>query len=150
MKTLALCLALLAAPAAAQEISADALVARLHADPPQVAVLGEVHDNALHHRTQAAAVAALKPAALVFEMLSPEQAAKVTPELRADPVALGKALGWDAAGWPDFALYAPIFEAAPAAKIYGAALPRDEVRRAMKVPLAQVFPQAARFGNEHP
>lgn len=150
MKTLALCLALLAAPAAAQEISADALVARISADPPQVAVLGEVHDNALHHRTQAAAVAALKPAALVFEMLSPEQAAKATLELRADPVALGKALGWEEAGWPDFAIYAPIFAAAPAAKIYGAALPRDEVRRAMKEPLATIFPQAARFGLDQP
>jgi len=150
MKTLALCLAVLAAPAMAEEISADALVARIHADPPQIAVLGEVHDNALHHRNQAAAVAALKPAALVFEMLSPEQAAKATPELRADPVALGKAFGWDAAGWPDFAIYAPIFEAAPAAKIYGAALPRDQVRRALTEPLAQIFPQAARFGLDQP
>ena len=35
-------------------------------------VIGEVHDNPHHHRNQARAVAALKPGAIVFEMLTPE------------------------------------------------------------------------------
>ena len=140
----------LAAPVAAEEISAADLPARLAAAAPQVAVLGEVHDNAAHHLAQAAAVAALQPKALVFEMLDPAQAAKVTPDLIATPDELARVLGWDAAGWPDFSLYAPIFAAAPTARIYGAALPRDQVRRAMKEPLAQVFPEAARFGLDSP
>lgn len=140
----------LAAPVAAEEISAADLPARIIAAAPQVAVLGEVHDNADHHLAQAAAVAALKPKALVFEMLDPAQAAKVTPDLIGKPDALAQVLGWEAAGWPDFALYAPIFAAAPTARVYGAALPRDQVRRAMKEPLAQVFPEAARFGIDSP
>jgi len=140
----------LATPVSAEEISAQDLPSRIVAVAPQVLVLGEVHDNGAHHRAQAAAVAALKPKALVFEMLDPAQAAKVTPALIGKPDELAKVLGWDAAGWPDFALYAPIFAAAPEAKIYGAALPRDVVRRAMKEPLAQVFPEAARFGIDTP
>ncbi len=140
----------LAAPVAAEEISAADLPARIIAAAPQIAVLGEVHDNAAHHLAQAAAVAALKPKALVFEMLDPAQAARVTPDLIATPDKLAEVLGWEASGWPDFAIYAPIFAAAPTARIYGAALPRDQVRRAMKEPLAQVFPEAARFGIDAP
>ena len=140
----------LAAPVAAEEISAADLPARIIAAAPQIAVLGEVHDNAAHHLAQAAAVAALKPKALIFEMLDPAQAAKVTPDLIATPDKLAEVLGWEASGWPDFAIYAPIFAAAPTARIYGAALPRDQVRRAMKEPLAQVFPEAARFGIDAP
>lgn len=140
----------LAAPVAAEEISAADLPARIIAAAPKIAVLGEVHDNAAHHLAQAAAVAALQPKALVFEMLDPAQAAKVTPDLIATPDKLAEVLGWEASGWPDFAIYAPIFAAAPTARIYGAALPRDQVRRAMKEPLAQVFPEAARFGLDAP
>ncbi|MDD8022902.1 MAG: ChaN family lipoprotein [Paracoccaceae bacterium] len=141
----------LSCPVGAEEIAARDLPARIAQADPEILVLGEVHDNASHHRNQAAAVAAFAPDALVFEMLTPDQAAKVTPALRADPVALGQALGWDQAGWSDFALYAPIFDAAPDARIVGAALPRAEVRRAMTEDLAQVFgPDAARYGLDQP
>jgi len=147
MKKLVLLIALLAVPAAAEEIPASDLSARIEAAHPDVLVLGEVHDNPAHHANQAEAVATLKPRALVFEMLTPEQAARVTPALIADPAKLAEVLGWEAAGWPDFAMYAPIFAAAPDARIFGAALSRDEVRRVFKEPLAQVFgPDAARFG----
>jgi len=119
--------------------------------PAEVVILGEVHDNAEHHRHQAAAVAALAPAALVFEMLTPEQAARVTPALRGDPAALGDALGWEASGWPDFAMYHPIFAAAPDAAIHGGALPRAEVRRALAEGAAAVMgAQAARYGLTDP
>ena len=116
-----------------------------------VVVLGEVHDNPAHHRWQAEVVAELQPAALVFEMLLPEQAAAVTPELRDDPVALEAALGWEARGWPDFAMYHPIFTAAPEAAVFGADLLREEVRRAITDGAAEVFdavfgPGAAVFG----
>lgn len=137
----------LAEPVLAGEVTADALDTL----SAEIVVLGEVHDNPTHHLNQARAVAGLAPRALIFEMLTQDQAALASPKLRADPVALGKALGWEAAGWPDFALYAPIFAAAPHAIIVGAAPPRDEVKRAMTEGAAAVFgPEAGRFGLEAP
>ena len=147
---LALALGLCAGPVAAEQIRAADLPGLIAAAAPEILVLGEVHDNAEHHRNQALAVAALRPRALVFEMLTPDQAAQATRKLIDQPEALGKALGWEAAGWPDFALYAPIFAAAPDAVIVGAALPRDEVRRAMTEPLDKIFFDAARFGLDAP
>lgn len=114
-----------------------------------VVVLGEVHDNPQHHAAQAAAVAAMQPRALVFEMLTPDQAARVTPELLGDAVALEAALGWQASGWPDFAMYHPIFTAAPQAAVIGGALPREDVRRSVSDGAAVVFgAEAARYGLE--
>lgn len=92
-----------------------------------VVVVGEIHDNPVHHQNQALAVAAISPAALVFEMLTPEQAGRVTPANRADP-GLGALLGWEAAGWPDFTMYQPIFTAAPRAAVYGAAVDLQGLR----------------------
>ncbi|MDP2739517.1 MAG: ChaN family lipoprotein [Pseudorhodobacter sp.] len=107
-----------------------------------VVVLGEVHDNPLHHVNQARALAALQPRALVFEMLTPDQVARL-PADRADPVALG----WNAAGWPDFAMYHPLFIVAPAAQIFGGAMARADVVRAMTAGAAAVFgPDAAGYG----
>ncbi len=119
--------------------------------PAEIYLLGEVHDNPHHHTHQARAVAALEPAALVFEMLTPEQAARVTSKNRSDPETLAAALEWEAAGWPDFAMYFPIFDAAPKAVIRGAALPRDQARAAMERPLADSFgTDATRFGLDLP
>ncbi|WP_337248472.1 ChaN family lipoprotein [Rhodovulum sulfidophilum] len=136
----ALAAALTATTAGAEEIGPADLSSLPAAD---VVVLGETHDNPEQHANQAAAVRALAPKALVFEMLTPGQAAKVTPELRLDGVALGQALGWAESGWPDFAMYFPIFSATPEAQIYGAALPRDEVRRSVTEGAAAVFGDAA-------
>ncbi|MFT6104979.1 MAG: hypothetical protein ACJA1E_001405, partial [Paracoccaceae bacterium] len=47
----------------------------------QITLLGENHDNAGHHLGQARALRAIAPRAVVLEMLTPEQAARVTPEL---------------------------------------------------------------------
>ncbi len=96
-----------------------------------VAFLGEQHDNPQHHARQAELIAQIAPRAIVFEMLTPEQAARITPELVADEAALEEALGWNASGWPDFAMYHPLFAAAPEASFYGAALPRDDAQRMM-------------------
>jgi len=113
-------------------------------------VLGEVHDNPEHHRVQAEAVSDIAPSALVFEMLTPEQAGKVTDELRDDAAALAKVLEWEASGWPDFAMYHPIFTAAPTAAIYGAGVPRDETRKAMKIGIPRAFgSDAERYGLAH-
>lgn len=120
--------ALLAAPVLADEISVDE-IAQL--DPVDVTFLGELHDNTWHHENQTAAVAALNPSAVVFEMLTADKAAAITPALLADPQALETALDWAHSGWPDFAMYYPIFQAASDARFYGAQVPRDAVRAAI-------------------
>jgi uncharacterized iron-regulated protein len=112
-----------------------------------ILVLGEVHDNPAHHREQARILAGIRPRALVFEMLAPEAAERAAGIDRADAPALEAALGWNASGWPDFALYHPLFRAAPEAAILGAAVPRDDLRRAMREGAAAAFgPGAAAFG----
>lgn len=113
--------------------------------------LGETHDNPIHHLGQARAIRAIKPKAVVFEMLTPVQAAKITPELLMDENTLAQALGWNASGWPEFAMYYPIFAALGDAKIYGAALPKDAVRRAFKEGASAVFDEdATEFGLDRP
>jgi len=116
-----------------------------------VVVIGEVHDNPGHHAGQAARVAAIAPAALVFEMLTPAQAERATPQARETEGALRAALEWHGTGWPDFAMYYPIFAAAPQARIFGAGLTREEARAAMAAgdhgPMAG---EAGRFGLDTP
>lgn len=108
-------------------------------DGADVVFLGELHDNPAHHAVQAAYVAELDPPALVFEMLTQAQADLVTPELIADAAALEAALGWNESGWPDFAMYYPIFAAAPEAAYFGAAVPRDVARQAMEDGMEAAF-----------
>lgn len=127
---------LAATPLWAGQIGRDGIMVLPRAD---VVILGEVHDNPAHHENQARAVAAIRPKALVFEMLTPEQAVRAVPSVRGDQSALSEALGWDGSGWPDFSLYYPIFAAAPQAAILGGALPHDDVRRAMRAGAAPVF-----------
>ena len=130
--------------AGAGEITRDDLANLPKAD---VIVLGEVHDNGAHHLGQAAALAGINPSAVVFEMLSPKQAALITPEVLQDQAALAAALEWDDSGWPDFALYYPVFAALGAARVYGAARPRDQVRRSFSEGAAAVFGAGAdQFG----
>ena len=80
-----------------------------------IVILGEVHDNPAHHAHQARLIAKIDPAAVVYEMLSEDQAEIITSELIGDETALRAALAWDAGGWPDFAMYYPLFAAAPQA-----------------------------------
>ncbi|SLN31993.1 hypothetical protein ROG8370_01285 [Roseovarius gaetbuli] len=116
-----------------------------------VYVLGEVHDNPAHHAVQAERVAEIRPSAIVFEMLTAAQARKVVPELRGDQAALAEALEWGESGWPDFALYYPIFAAAPEAAIYGAQVPREEARAVFEEGLAASFgADAVRYGLDRP
>ena len=111
-----------------------------------VIFLGEVHDNPAHHLNQSRAITGLRPAAVVWEMLTPEQAAQM-PDDRSDPATVDEALGWADSGWPEFALYYPIVEAAGTARHYGAAVPRPEAQRAFHEGAAAVFgAEAHRFG----
>ena len=112
-----------------------------------IVVLGEVHDNPAHHLTQAGIVAGLEPAAVVWEMLPPDAAARVAEVGTADAAALAAALGWEALGWPDFAIYHPVFVAAGDAVHLGAAVPETDVMRAYEAGAAAVFGEdAADFG----
>jgi hypothetical protein len=132
----------------ASAIDATDLYALPRAD---VVVLGEVHDNPVHHAHQAIAIEAVAPSAVVFEMLSPDQAGRVTPRLARSAEALGAILGWEASGWPDIAIYHPVFVAAGEAAIRGGAAPMDDVRRATREGAAAAFgPDAARFGIDAP
>jgi uncharacterized iron-regulated protein len=112
-----------------------------------VVILGEVHDNAAHHAFQAEVVEAIGPSAIVFEMVTAEEARLVTPDLVADADALSEALGWAASGWPDFSMYYPLFLQAARTAALGAEVPRDVARAAFAEGAAAVFPgDAARFG----
>lgn len=150
-RALVLTLISLAAPSLAQQDPVspqDGTSALMGAD---VVFLGETHDNPAHHVRQAELVAQIKPVALVFEMLSPEQAAQVTPELAGDEASLEAALGWNGSGWPDFSMYYPIFAAAPEAKVFGAELPREEARALGEGDLTKVFgPSAGFYGLDEP
>lgn len=128
-----------AAPLGAQPASVAAFVetAREYA----FVVLGEIHDNPHHHRVQAEIVAALEPGALVFEMI-PQAKEDEVNRLRSEGASrdeIAAALEWEARGWPDFAMYAPILEAAPDARVFGAGLPVEDVRRAAVEGAAAAF-----------
>lgn len=133
----------LALPARAHEIGSDAFSSLPQAN---VVILGEVHDNPLHHHNQALAVSAIRPSALVLEMLTAEQAARI-PDDQTDAQVVARATGWEGSGWPDFAFYHPILMAAPNTRIYGAGVVREEARRVLSEDLADVFgDDAALFG----
>jgi len=108
---------------------------------PDIVVLGEVHDNPDAHLGQAAVLRELRPTAVVFEMLTAEEAQ------RADADRNQIAAAWDASGWRDYPIYAPIFDALGKARIVGAAAPRDAVRDVYSEGAAALFgADAARFG----
>ena len=116
-----------------------------------VIVLGEVHDNASHHQLQAQLIQALHPSAVVWEMITQAQAEILTPELLQGSEKTGQALDWGNSGWPDFALYAPVFQAAANVPHYGALVPRTASQAALKAGVASHFGKdAARFGLDQP
>ena len=112
-----------------------------------VVILGEVHDNPAHHIRQADWVAQLQPSAIVFEMLTPDQTAKIMPDMLGHPDLIATAVDWANSNWPEFAIYAPIFKAADQAAIYGAGLNRNAAMAAAQQTLEDAFgPDAAQFG----
>jgi uncharacterized iron-regulated protein len=140
------------AVSAGQNLAQEVTLQDLPTSPPaQIIILGEIHDNPTHHLTQAELVSRWAPAAVVFEMLSPEQAVAANAADRSDASAMAGALAWDGTGWPDYALYHPIFAASGSARIYGAALDRGLVRRAISEGAAAVFgADAGQFGLSTP
>ncbi|MHC4138104.1 MAG: ChaN family lipoprotein [Planctomycetota bacterium] len=82
-------------------------------------LLGEVHDNPGHHRIQERVLGGLaargRRPAVVLEMISRDhadalQAALADPAVTAQDVR--RAVAWDTSGWPDWEIYAPVFETA--------------------------------------
>ena len=126
--------------AAAAEIDAADLYDLPAAD---VVILGEIHDNPTHHAHQAIVLGAIGARAVVFEMLDEAQAAKVTPQLLRSQEALAAVLGWAGSGWPDFAMYYPVFVAGADARVLGGAVDIDRVRLAMTKGAAAVFGEGA-------
>lgn len=82
-------------------------------------LLGERHDNPDHHRAQAALLRALlatgRRPAVAFEMFTADDAPALARHLAAAPrdaAGLGDAVNWKRSGWPDWAHYQPIAQAA--------------------------------------
>src|SRR5678815_2534401 len=108
--------------AAARFIDRESLVERLaRAD---FVLLGERHDNPYHHLLQAEVLRILiavgRRPAVGFEMLGLDDAGAVANHLAAAPndaAGLGQAVNWNKRGWPDWAMYQPIAEAALQAKL---------------------------------
>lgn len=117
-----------------------------------VVILGEVHDNAVHHQRQAELLAELQPKAVVWEMITAEQASSLDPEMLTDAEQTARQLDWAKTGWPEFGLYAPVFAAAAGARQYGGLVPRTEASKALEQGVAAYFGSAAsvRFGLDQP
>ena len=121
--------------AAGRFVHENVVVARI-ADARYV-LLGEKHDNLDHHALQARLLRALTAAgrrpAVAFEMFTPAQAGALRRYLAAHPreaAGIGEAVNWNSSGWPAWAMYEPIAQAALDAglTIVAANLDDDRVR----------------------
>jgi uncharacterized iron-regulated protein len=105
--------ALVFGPEAEVEVSARLVAAR--ARGAEVVYLGELHDSAQHHAIQTRILEALLAAggrpAIAFEMVPEARQAALEAAVRGDagPAEVDQQLGWSAQGWPDFAMYWPLF-----------------------------------------
>jgi uncharacterized iron-regulated protein len=102
---------------AARFVESEDVVARLAR--ARYVLLGERHDNPDHHRVQAALLRALLAAgrrpAVAFEMFTADDAPQLARQLAAAPrdaAGLARAVDWARSGWPDWAYYEPIAQAA--------------------------------------
>jgi uncharacterized iron-regulated protein len=109
-----------------------------------ILLLGEVHDNPMHHQLRAWLIAkpectfGCKPAseAVVFEQIRADQQPALDQFKALAEAGGGSAddlfrlLEWDKSGWPAATIYKPLFEAVVAAKIpiFAGNLPRDRIR----------------------
>jgi uncharacterized iron-regulated protein len=107
---------------ASEFIDSAALVDRLRRG--QFVLLGEKHDNPDHHRLQAwllrALIVAGRRPAVGFEMFTVDDTPAIARQLAVHPtdaVGLAEAVNWQRSGWPDWAMYQPIAEAALQAKL---------------------------------
>jgi uncharacterized iron-regulated protein len=142
----------------AQFIDRETLVKRLaRAD---FVLLGERHDNPDHHLLQAEVLRSLiavgRRPVVGFEMLGRDDASAIADHLAiapTDAAGFGKAVNWNQRGWPDWAMYQPIAEAALQAKlrIVATNLPLATARKMSRDGLAALEPQVIReLGLDQP
>lgn len=111
-----------------------------------VVILGEFHDNPTHHKVQAAALLELAPKAVVFEMLTPDEAQRLDKIPRDRSAIEAMVEGFH---WSNITAYADVLAASPV--ILGAALPREDMRGAFSDGAATVFgAEAPVFGLTTP
>lgn len=119
-----------------QQLTLDQLKHR--AVQAQFVLLGEIHTNPDHHRLQAEILQYMvdhgRRPAVVFEMITRAQQPILdffasNPPDNADDIA--DRLEWSTSGWPDFAMYKPIFEIALKNKLalHAGNLEKSTVRR---------------------
>ena len=123
-------------------------------------LLGERHDNPDHHMLQAevlrSLIAAGRRPAVGFEMFGLDDATAIADHLAAasnDAAGLGRAVKWNERGWPDWAMYQPIAEAALQAKlrIVPTNLPLVTVRKMRSAGIAALEPRVTRaLGLDRP
>jgi uncharacterized iron-regulated protein len=96
----------------------------IHLARADFVLLGERHDNPDHHLLQAEVLRTLiadgRRPAVGFEMFGLDDASAIADHLAAAPndaAGLGRAVNWNKSGWPDWAMYQPIAEAALQAKL---------------------------------
>lgn len=110
-----------------------------------IVVIGEIHDNTAHHALQARFLRDFPATAVIYEMLTPDEARRLDGVAR-DAGAMRAAVF--EFHWSNIADYADVLAASQGA-IIGAALPRDQVRQAFSEGAAAVFGvQSKQYGLE--
>jgi len=123
-------------------------------------LLGERHDNPDHHLLQAEVLRSLialgRRPAVGFEMFGLDDASAIANHLAFAPndaAGLGRAVNWNKSGWPDWAMYQPIAEAALQAKlrIVATNLPLATARKMSRDGLSALEPSVRReLGLDRP
>ena len=123
-------------------------------------LLGERHDNPDHHLLQAEVLRSLialgRRPVVGFEMFGLDDASTIANHLASAPndaAGLGRAVNWNKSGWPDWAMYQPIAEAALQAKlrIVATNLPLATARKMSSDGLAALEPSVSReLGLDRP
>ncbi len=104
----------------------------------KVILLGEQHDNPLHHQIQTEILDTLgrqgRLKSVIFEQVDWEYQGALTQTNPNNVEKLGARLNWATSGWPAWEMYAPIFKTATRyrAKLIAGGLPKNRVQALYK------------------